>query len=118
MGIEQVELKAEIKQIITDLDDLNGMGFSRMELIEVAKLGVLHEINERIDTYCADRIETDKVVLAILKDFESRAVVVQMEPKALELQKKFNTIIENQAAFNDRITDLENEHKGLVKKNG
>ena len=117
----KVALKEEIQKTLEDLRELETDDIGRAEVIEVAKLGALCLLNDRlsnldqtlveaavnfedaavnIDNYVAERIESDKVILGVLSDIRDRAVVIQMDPKVnqqakqiAELQKKINQFV-------------------------
>ncbi|KPK75269.1 MAG: hypothetical protein AMJ79_11825 [Phycisphaerae bacterium SM23_30] len=98
----QVTLKEEIQQIVDDLKDLENQGINRIELLEIAKLGALHELINRlyaldqtfieisanIDNYVAERIESDKVVLSLLRDIQKQTSEpeVDQEPEEPDQQ--------------------------------
>jgi len=71
---EQVVLKNDVQSVIDELNDLQAGGSQSLYLLEIAKVVVLNRIiqrlddlNANIDNYVAERIESDKVVTALLK---------------------------------------------------
>jgi len=68
MSDKKIELPDDIMEtfyLLKALEDPE-LGISISELIKITKIGVLVEIHETIDRYVSERIETDKVVLALL----------------------------------------------------
>ena len=123
--IDTVTLRREILETLADLKDLEpDYGIPRSELIEIAKLASLHEIIERIfgvdqtiaeiektlsmlgeniDSYIAERIDSDKVVLGILREIEQRAIVVELSQRHFDQGNRI-------AALEEKLNQFTNDH--------
>ena len=120
----KVALKEEIQKTLEDLRELETDDIGRAEVIEVAKLGALCVLNDRlsnldqtlveaavnfedaavnIDNYIAERIETDKVLIGILQDIQARAIVVELSQPHFDQEKQI-------AALQEKINQFAGDH--------
>ena len=120
----KVALKEEIQKTLEDLRELETDDIGRAEVIEVAKLGALCLLNDRlsnldqtlveaavnfedaavnIDNYIAERIETDKVLIGILQDIQARAIVVELSQPHFDQEKQI-------AALQEKINQFAGDH--------
>lgn len=105
-----------------DINYLSGLDFIKKQskkqevdisvLIGYFNMTTLHCIDEKIDRYITERIESDKVIAGILDDFSKRFIVVQQDPTAVS---RLNQVLERIKLLEDVNVVLTNRVNGLLK---